>query len=225
MTDDPEQYREPHEDYPEGKPCEEIPDDPGLNQETLHGSGFDEHRSLPELARLWLAELAEVGLHQPAPDRVWPPKMGEPKNHVIAPPEGDLRPLRLGDHRQVFWIRHDRPTGLRVPGQLDLGDDQPTRGFDSHEVGVAVAQRHLLAQDHEPGVAGQGQNLRRLLDKIVEGLLVGKARRRQQAPPRPVALPDRRHATTSSIPFNQPQALPIHSAAPKGGGCGGIVCH
>lgn len=109
MTDDPKHYREPHEDYPEGKPYEEIPDDPGLNQEALHGSGFDEHRSLPELARFWLSELAEAGLHQPAPDRVWPPKMGEPKNHVIAPPEGDLRPLRLGDHRQVFWIELDGP--------------------------------------------------------------------------------------------------------------------
>src|SRR5215210_5351011 len=90
-----------------------MTDDPEQNRGTLYGSRIGEHRSLPELARLRLAELAEVGLHQPAPGQEGHPKQGGSGKTVIDPPDGELRPLRLGDHRQVFWIELDGPRTRR----------------------------------------------------------------------------------------------------------------
>src|SRR5215210_5058800 len=86
-------------------------------------------------------------------------------------------------------LRDDRSASFGVPGQLDLDDHQPAGRFDSYEVGVTVAQQHLLTNHYEPWVSSQGQYAGRLFYQVMEGLLVRKASRSQQAPTCSVVLP------------------------------------
>ncbi len=71
MTDKPKGNWEDevHEDYSENELHQQPPPDPEMTRDLLYKSGFLEHRNLPELAQLWLSELAGVGLRESDPIR------------------------------------------------------------------------------------------------------------------------------------------------------------
>lgn len=113
MTNKPKGYwdNEEYEDYSEEELYEEFLRDPEQFRDDLYSFGFREHQHLPELARRWLAELADVGLHKPDPSWQVHLKQASIDRPVFDVQEGELRPVQVGDHRQVFWLKVD---GLRT---------------------------------------------------------------------------------------------------------------
>jgi hypothetical protein len=61
--------------------------------------------------------LEKTDVNPLAPGHKGHPEQGGSGKTVIDPPDGDLRPLWLGDHRQVFWIELDGP---RTPSLEEL---------------------------------------------------------------------------------------------------------
>jgi hypothetical protein len=100
---------EVHENYSEEELYGERLQDLEMIRESLYRFGSLEGRDLPELARHWLSELAGVGLREADPDRQAHSKQADPERPVIDAQEGELHPVRVGDHRQVFWLKVDGP--------------------------------------------------------------------------------------------------------------------
>jgi hypothetical protein len=100
----------------EGLPEESSADtwnDQELTRSSLYSSGTESWPDLPEVARLWLNELNNVGLRTIDPLSEAPLKQLDPRRPAIEPEEGLLDPARVDDHRQVFWLKLDGPRTSR----------------------------------------------------------------------------------------------------------------
>jgi hypothetical protein len=117
MTDTPEGQWQParYEDYSEEELYEHIRIITSIrtesteesNRSSLYEQRFRERPHLPELALRWLTELASVGLHEPDPERQAHLKQADPDRPVVDPQERTLLPVRVGGHRQAFWLKMD----------------------------------------------------------------------------------------------------------------------
>jgi hypothetical protein len=81
----------------------------GSPRSWLYRLGAESWSDLSELARLWLDELNNVGLHTIDPLSEAPQKQLNPRRPAMEPEEGQLYPARVDKHRQVFWLKLDGP--------------------------------------------------------------------------------------------------------------------
>ncbi len=100
---------EGYENRSEEELYEQLLQDARFLRESLYQYGVSEHENLPELARRWLTELANLGLREPEPDRQTHFKQPNTDRPIIDTQEGKLHPVRVGDHLQVFWLNLDGP--------------------------------------------------------------------------------------------------------------------
>jgi hypothetical protein len=112
MTDAPEKGWFDPEDPPEDFVIQdmkalEFMAYPNLARKLLYEAGLIEWPDLPELANLWLTELADVGLLELDPNQKAPLKQADHRRPTVDPREGKLYPARVEGHRQMFWIQVD----------------------------------------------------------------------------------------------------------------------
>jgi hypothetical protein len=80
----------------------------------LYEYGVKEWPHLPTIAQLWLSELNSIGLHEIAAGSEAPPKQADHRRPAVDPPQGEVYPIRISNHRQVLWLKLDGHRAIQV---------------------------------------------------------------------------------------------------------------